>query len=101
MIFRNVLFASVLLAAAAAPALAQQTPIPSRAHSCAELQELVQQKGRAVISRGPHLYTAYVSNCSPGDFPCPNMCRPGTRTSASSATPAADPLTVSFRRGGR
>ncbi|GGG34108.1 hypothetical protein [Chelatococcus composti] len=71
MIFRNVLFASVLLAAAAAPALAQQTPIPSRAHSCAELQELVQQKGRAVISRGPHLYTAYVSNCSPGDFPVP------------------------------
>ncbi|APF38151.1 MULTISPECIES: hypothetical protein [Chelatococcus] len=68
---RNVLIASVLLAGAATPALAQQTPIPAQAHSCAELQEMVQRQGRVMISRGPHLFSTYVNNCSARDFPVP------------------------------
>lgn len=68
---RNLLAASVLVLIAAVPAFAQQSPVPSRSLTCAELQALVQRQGRIVISTAPYMFGTYANNCAPRDIPSP------------------------------
>ncbi|ALA16453.1 MULTISPECIES: hypothetical protein [Chelatococcus] len=68
---RNLLAASALVLITAVPAFAQQSPVPSRSLTCAELQALVQRQGRVVISTAPYMFGTYANNCAPRDIPSP------------------------------
>lgn len=64
----KILVLAICLAATSAPVLAQGRP-DARAMTCSQVQDLIDQRGAAVLTTGHHTYDRFISRWNRCDHP--------------------------------